>query len=324
MRASPLVLLLALSPGPASATGKNKDIGTAAGQFLMLGADARGAAMGGAMAAAAEDATSIYWNPAGLAGLEYRQATLSHAIYFQSVFHEFIAYAQPVPSILGEDEGRRHRANQFGAVGVSAMYLNGGNMTEVDNTGAETGGNFTPHDLAVTVAWGASITRMLDIGLGLKFVNSAIEESATTGAADLGARFRFRLVNMPAALSLSAHDLGGTLKYLNQADPLPMRAKAGFMLRPFDYWLITSDITWPKDKAAYPAFGTEVRLPTWERSAVFLRAGYSARTSRQALQTLTGISAGAGLQFSWLTIDYSWTPFGVLEDAHRFSFSTRF
>ena len=40
--------------------------GTTTANFLKLGAGARAEAMGGAYAAVADDATALYWNPAGL------------------------------------------------------------------------------------------------------------------------------------------------------------------------------------------------------------------------------------------------------------------
>ena len=80
--------------------------GSSGGAFLKLGADARAAGMGGAVRAAVDDATAIYWNPAGLAGLRYRHATMSHGAAYQSTFHEFIAYAQPIESKFGRQSGR--------------------------------------------------------------------------------------------------------------------------------------------------------------------------------------------------------------------------
>jgi len=47
----------------------NTAYGTTAGEFLLLGAGARGAALGGAFAALSTDITALYYNPAGLAQL---------------------------------------------------------------------------------------------------------------------------------------------------------------------------------------------------------------------------------------------------------------
>ena len=86
-----LALAGAVCVPEAGAAFNNNDAGTSAAQFLKLGADARSAGMGQAARALCEDANAVYWNPAGLAALSYRQTTLTHAAYYQSTFYEFLA-----------------------------------------------------------------------------------------------------------------------------------------------------------------------------------------------------------------------------------------
>lgn len=57
-------------------------IGKYAGEFMSLGVGGRALAMGGAQVALAGDVTAGYWNPAGLASLEYPQAVLMHEEHF--------------------------------------------------------------------------------------------------------------------------------------------------------------------------------------------------------------------------------------------------
>src|SRR4026208_931980 len=55
-------------------------------EFLNIGAGARGLAMGSAQVASVDDATSGYWNPAGLAGVkEHPNINLMHAEYFAGI-----------------------------------------------------------------------------------------------------------------------------------------------------------------------------------------------------------------------------------------------
>jgi hypothetical protein len=57
-------------------------IGKYAGEFLALGVGGRALGMGGAHVAVANDVTSGYWNPAGLAHMNYPQISLMHEEHF--------------------------------------------------------------------------------------------------------------------------------------------------------------------------------------------------------------------------------------------------
>jgi hypothetical protein len=55
-------------------------------EFLSIGVGARSLAMGGAFITAADDATSGYWNPAGLTGIQSKfQGALMHSEYFAGI-----------------------------------------------------------------------------------------------------------------------------------------------------------------------------------------------------------------------------------------------
>ncbi|HOX28671.1 MAG TPA: hypothetical protein PLQ76_05895 [bacterium] len=57
----------------------------------------RAQAMGNAFVAVANDASAIYWNPAGLALIKRRQAQISHTdLYGVGIDYNFLGYAQPM------------------------------------------------------------------------------------------------------------------------------------------------------------------------------------------------------------------------------------
>lgn len=321
-RLLPALLCLWLLPGEARAVFRKSDAGTATGQFLKLGADARAASMGQAVRAFSEDANAVYWNPAGLASLRYRHATMTHSAYYQSLFYDFISYAQPVQSILGRSS-RELQESQLGSFGVSLLYLNGGTLNEVDNTGVETGGNFRPQDFAASIAWGGSMTRILDFGVALKYISSHLHESASTGAVDLGARLRWRLIDMPWTLAATVHNAGGHMKFISQSDPLPLQLAVSQSLRVTKNWTVTTDVVAPSDNRPYPCFGSEIRMPMEPNMSVMLRAGYEARTGGE-FSGLSGLGLGGGLGLARFGFDYAWMPYGLLGDTHRLSISYRF
>ncbi len=70
-------------------------------EFLNIGAGARGLAMGGAQVASSNDATSGYWNPAGLVEIrDYPVVSLMHAEYFAGIGkYDFASLIIPTKNI---------------------------------------------------------------------------------------------------------------------------------------------------------------------------------------------------------------------------------
>jgi len=68
-----------------------------AGEFLSLGVGARPMGMGGAYAAISDDASAIYWNPAGLVHVSQRQVMFMHAESFGGlVGHDYLGVVLPL------------------------------------------------------------------------------------------------------------------------------------------------------------------------------------------------------------------------------------
>lgn len=67
-------------------------------EFLNIGAGARGLAMGGAVISNQNDVYAPMWNPAGLLGIETDwQGAAMHAEYFESIAkYDYLAYAKPL------------------------------------------------------------------------------------------------------------------------------------------------------------------------------------------------------------------------------------
>ncbi|MBI5243398.1 MAG: PorV/PorQ family protein [Elusimicrobia bacterium] len=330
----PLLVLLLLLFGGAAGTAQaafNADsAGTSAGQFLKLGAAPRGAAMGEAMAAAADDAAALYWNPAGLAILEKKHAQFNHALLYQSVFCDSLAYAHPVRPAI-KSRRRELKPSGLGTLAIGVFYLNAGSIEEVDNTcssqkpDCKTGASFTPNDIALTAGWGSTITDNLDIGFALKYIDSRIQRSARTGAADAGIRLKFLLADSwPYVLAASASNFGGKLRYDQRSDPLPAAVRLGQSLRPVKNLLLSFDVVGPSDNKIYPNAGAEVSVPFGEDMVGMLRTGFSGRVSGSDLEGLAGFSFGFGLSAYGFGLDYAWAPYGLLGQAHRMGVSYRF
>jgi hypothetical protein len=323
-----LAALLAAAPlgARAASFGGSSQAGTSAAAFLTMGADARAAGMGNAVDAAADDATAMYWNPADLAGLHYRDATFTHSPSYQSTFSDFLAYAQPIEVLRGSGRERDLLPDQLGAVGAAVQYQNSGRIAEVDNTGAPTGQDFNPQNFAISVGWGAELFRGFDAGLAVKYVSSQIEATAATGAADFGARWRAQIpgTEIGYALAANVRNLGGGLKFYSASDPLPLTIVIGQSLHPLNSVTIDADITAPRDSAPYFSFGVEWRAPMISGVAGALRGGYDGRTTSADVGGLTGVTFGGGLELQRFAFDYAWSPAGNLGNTQHMTLSYRF
>src|SRR5688500_15648879 len=71
------------------------NVGARAAEFLTVPVGARGTALGSAFAAAADDITSIYWNPAGLGFMERAQAFYTFVNMPLGVSLSYAAVATP-------------------------------------------------------------------------------------------------------------------------------------------------------------------------------------------------------------------------------------
>ena len=143
--------------------------------FLNIGVGGRGLAMGGAYTALADDANAIYWNPAGLARLEKREVTASHAELANSTRLDFLAYAHPTAQ---------------GTFAADGTYLSQSALEGRDALGHPTG-NFQASDAEIGFGYGRK-TDLVDLGASVKFVQSHIGPAqAQTFALDAGARRGF-------------------------------------------------------------------------------------------------------------------------------------
>jgi len=107
MRWSGIAVAVALCATPAFATKY-------AGEFMKIPVGARAVGMGEAFTAVDDDATSPYWNPAGMVFLPYREAFLQHAEEFGGlVGHNFGGVVMPL----------RQDGKDRAALGISGTWV---------------------------------------------------------------------------------------------------------------------------------------------------------------------------------------------------------
>ena len=294
--AAMLVAPLAAAP---EAAAQDKP-GTTAAPFLLIGTDARGTAMGSAQTAVAQGPAALHWNPAGLAAAGDRSrggAVFSTQEWFlDETRHSFVGAALNVGTL--------------GTVGVSVTSLDYGEerVTTVDNPEG-TGEFYGANDLAVGLSYARLLTEQFSIGATAKLVHQQLyNESATTGAVDLGVRYATdfqgivigaSMTNFGGDLQLSGRDLRRRID--NDPDrtgdndelpgaleigewPLPLAFRVGISAMPVQAGdvslMITAEGQAPSDNSQSASFGGEA---AW-RDLLFVRGGYRQAFSSSGLR----------------------------------------
>ncbi|MBK8575460.1 MAG: PorV/PorQ family protein [Elusimicrobia bacterium] len=288
------ISLIALSIGFCWTTARAA--GTTAGEFLALGA--RTPAMGGAGVALADDATSLYYNPAAMTLVKNQSVVLMHTAYLDSSYFSQGAYVRN----LGAK----------GSFGANFHYFNAGSIDSTDTSGASAG-SITPDDMAMTAGYGRTLGPV-SVGAGLKYVKSKLVDSASTWALDLGVLSQGFLGDR-LRVGGSITNLGSGLKYESEKEDLPTTIKGGAAYQMSKRVAFALDAAFPKEEDAYVMGGAEYEMPIATDWSAAGRLGYNTGTAGE-VSGLTGVTFGAGLTRKGMAIDYALVPQGDLGMTH--------
>ncbi|MFA5858939.1 MAG: PorV/PorQ family protein [Elusimicrobiota bacterium] len=265
--------------------------------FLKLGAGVKPLAMGSAYAGIANDVNSIYWNPAGLAGMQKKEITAMYNLMYQGVDFSDMGYGYIAAGIpLGK----------LGTVGYALNYFTAGSIEKRLTDTTDAAGTFSASYMSNTLGYGIALGN-LELGLGLKFINGTIDSTASNLAigADLGVMYNF---NSSLGLGLAIQNLGTPLKFAASEDPLPLNIKLGVGYKTGKL-SAGVDVNVPTDNDVNFALGAEYAL-AFGSISLPLRLGFN--TARmQDLGAMSGLSLGLGVGINdMLCFDLAWLPQG--------------
>ncbi len=335
-----VAVLLMTAPAEAQFSDETRSVtkrGTTAAEFLSIPVGARATAMGSAFSASVNDATSIYWNPSGLAAVGRRAFSAEYATWLAEVDFNYAAVIIPTS------------AGTFG-LGVTSMR-----SPEMDVTTEEqqngTGERFTASSYAFALAYGRNLTDRFAIGATVKAVTERIWNSSAAGVAlDIGTMFEtpFRGIRLGASISnfgtkmrmngddlLVLVDIDPNNRGNNESNrasmntdrfdmPLTMRiGLAGEVLQSERSRLtLAVDALSPNNSEQYLNIGAEIGLLG---DLVMLRAGYAELLLDDSIRSLT---FGGGLNYRFgplgLAFDYAYESQIYFDGVNRFNFSVLF
>lgn len=295
--------------GSPAANGQDK-VGTTGAQFLEIGVSPRADAFGGAFTAVADDASAIYYNPAGLVQLENRQVMVSLIDYPADISYSFVGVALPVSvgGVIG-----------FGYYGLDAGDID---VTTHQHPNGVDGWTFGAKDYALSLSYGRFLTDRFSLGVTVKLIDELYEEERAMGwAADVGTQYNTGWRNFKITMLLS--NFGPDMSFITQDYPLPINFKFGGALdildNPGHHAIFAIEGSHPADNREKYNVGMEY---TFKNFASF-------RAGQRLEHDLGGTSVGGGLRFAIsekysARLDYGYQDFDALSEIHRFALTVDF
>jgi hypothetical protein len=327
--AAALAALWVAEPARAQISLGSQRVGTSAGTFLKIGVGARAVSLGESFVAVANDPSTIYWNPAGLASLLQPELALAHVEWPADIRYEHLSFVQPVK-----------------ALGGSLGFQLGVLSTEMDETTEYqplgTGRSFFFTDLVAGAAYARRWTDKLLVGFGAKFVHEGLGTdvggpSINNWLVDIGSIYYLGYGSLRIATALSnfgpqfepsgtyvapaGYPNAGEERGYDGFDP-PILFRYGLALEPVvteRHQLTTAlEVNQPADNEQAIKLGFEW---TWQRSFA-LRSGYNFSADEMRFSA----GAGATVIFGTTrgTLDYAYTDGGFLGAVNRVSLGVRF
>jgi len=300
--------------------------GISAFQFLKIGVGARGVAMGEAFVAVTDDASSLFWNPAGLVQTPENQVFVAHTEYVADIRHEYL--------------GAMYHLSDVDVVGIAFTSLHMEDMeitTETQPMG--TGRYFGFGDAGIGLSYARKMTDQFSFGATVRYVQETLDALRMRSVMiDLGtyyytglgtSRFAVVISNFGADVSPEGitTPLDGTPVETFQSFSLPTLFKLGFAMDPVltEEHRVTASVqlNHPNDNAENVRLGVEY---AWQNT-FFLRGGVKRTIGQRLLGAdetseesfMLGAGFRATTSVSTITADYAFAEFGRLGSLHRFS-----
>lgn len=334
-----IVSLIVLTIGVFSGAYCFTKVGTTAAPFLKIEYGARPVGMAGAFVALANDASGMYYNPAGIAELDKVYVHGGHTRWFADLTYNYATFIVPT---------KRVNFSLWGS------FLTGDEMkvTTVEHPEG-TGQTFGYTDGLLGFTASARLSDRLSVGLTTKYIQQMLHnESAATVAFDIGSilktpfkglRLGMCMANYGGRMQLTGNDLivqtdpwpdyGGNpdveARMTSESFPLPLAFKLGiaFELLGREEAVFTNQhnsVTVALD-GIHPNDGKEKLLIGLEYcmlDMLFLRGGYKVNYDTQKFTLGTGVKVA--IVDKEIVVNYAYVDMDILDATHRIELSIGF
>lgn len=301
-------------------------VGISSLQFLKIGVGARGTGMAEATVATVNDASALFWNPAGIANSTGNEVLVSYSAYVVDLHHQFA--------------GILYHLTPDDVVGLSATTLQIDDMpvtTETQPFG--TGAYFRYSDLAIGLSYARKMTTQFNFGATVKFVEENLAAlKIQTILFDLGTHYATGLGSLRIGVAVTnfGSDVTpqGTVKlfdgtsvssFQSYSPPTMFKVGVGYdIVEREDHRLTAAvQLNHPNDNAEHIRIGFEYEWGQWLSARIGIKrtigASWLTADNTAAENYSMGIGVRAPMTLTTLTFDYSYTDFNLLGAIHRIS-----
>ncbi len=273
-------------------------------RFLELQSGAREMSMGNAGTAAGSSLSGTYLNPAILGQLWQQEVCLRHTSWIQETDVQYAGYVYPTM--------------KHGVFSMGVLNLSYGQIPGYDASGFKTS-SLEAKDTAVDAAYGRKFWTCFWGGIRVKHATEKLAHAtAKAQALDIGFLYRvpFDWGNSSPQIGLSFRNWGNQPQFVREKQDLPQETALGLAVQPFyKSFTLDLDLVLPKNSDMGFRAGVEYRA----RDTAFFRAGYDSRQ-----EDGNGFSFGLGIKAWDVEMNYAYTGFSDLGDAHHVGLVFRF
>lgn len=308
---------------PASVQAQVEKQGQAGFRFLENPVGAEVVGRGGVGVTMLRNATSVFWNPAGIAWIDSDVDATLH-------------YTSGIADINQASGAIAYNLGRYGTVAASLVWMDYGTFYQTYRSGDEGGyvetGTFSPSAFAVGIGYGRAMSDRFSFGVHVKLAHQDLGSAwihpfnsqptlqgyaLTVPVLDVGALYDFQTHGLTFGASMQ--NISREVRHYNELFPLPFAVRFSMTIDPTqvvgvpmqaNHGVLLGVESWKgRDFGDRFQFGGEYRF----MDAFISRAGYMLGYSDR------GLTLGAGLHHAGLRFDYAYQAFGVFGGIHLVS-----